>query len=557
MDGPPPPPPPPHGSNPKTTGGGLPPGNYDIFIIPPHSSGGGFLYLPSLQVQRNSFIAGAASALAAIAVWKMVEPTVKQGFITLNTSVSSAGSPILVLVIICAFAGWLYGQKQSDGAGGPSNGPHGGAGGAASGAGYQRARSPPNGGFPGAGAPPPQGTTGGGWQGGGYQQHGAPHDSEWFESDPTGSSWEKAREETRKREEEQEAQKKKEDADRQARAKAEKEKWEKMRQREREQREREARERIRKEKLEKEKEAREKEQREKEAREAEARAKIEKEIRDKLAAEQKAKADEEAKKRAAEEKAKAEAAAAKAKADAERAERLKAARERAQRDRDARLKAETEKLDTSAGRRSTTYGGMGGGERTDPYAGTARGPPAPSVTSTHSSPIKVNISPKKNNYEKPSAKSYIGTEDMHSFRPYDTPKRPPKPPSHYSSIYSDGSSSYAASQSTARTTPPPSQRGPYSTTDPDKIQIKAVFSFNDLFPKPVGQLVAGIGHVTDGLILKIGSEGLFIDDDIRNVPQREWDVKAWTLKLVEVSHHVFFLYSSYIPIFEPRMLVIA
>jgi hypothetical protein len=27
---------------------------------------------------------------------------------------------------------------------------------------------------------------------------------------------------------------------------------------------------------------------------------------------------------------------------------------------------------------------------------------------------------------------------------------------------------------------------------------------------------------------------LFIDDDVRGVPQREWDVKAWTLKLVEV-----------------------
>ena len=25
----------------------------------------------------------------------------------------------------------------------------------------------------------------------------------------------------------------------------------------------------------------------------------------------------------------------------------------------------------------------------------------------------------------------------------------------------------------------------------------------------------------------------FIDDDVRGVPQREWDVKAWTLKLVE------------------------
>lgn len=40
--------------------------------------------------------------------------------------------------------------------------------------------------------------------------------------------------------------------------------------------------------------------------------------------------------------------------------------------------------------------------------------------------------------------------------------------------------------------------------------------------------------MTDGLVLRITTEGLFIDDDVRGVPQREWDVKAWTLKLVEV-----------------------
>lgn len=51
---------------------------------------------------------------------------------------------------------------------------------------------------------------------------------------------------------------------------------------------------------------------------------------------------------------------------------------------------------------------------------------------------------------------------------------------------------------------------------------------------PASQLVSGVGSVTDGLILRITTEGLFIDDDVRGVPQREWDVKAWTLKLVEV-----------------------
>ena len=78
-------------------------------------------------------------------------------------------------------------------------------------------------------------------------------------------------------------------------------------------------------------------------------------------------------------------------------------------------------------------------------------------------------------------------------------------------------------------------RGAYSTKDPDKIVIKAVYGFLNQFSKtPASQLVSGVGHVTDGLILRITTEGLFIDDDVRGVPQREWDVKAWTLRLMEV-----------------------
>ena len=51
---------------------------------------------------------------------------------------------------------------------------------------------------------------------------------------------------------------------------------------------------------------------------------------------------------------------------------------------------------------------------------------------------------------------------------------------------------------------------------------------------PMSQLISGQGNVTDGLILRITTEGLFIDDDVRGVAQREWDIKAWTLKLTEV-----------------------
>ena len=135
-------------------------------------------------------------------------------------------------------------------------------------------------------------------------------------------------------------------------------------------------------------------------------------------------------------------------------------------------------------------------------------------------------------HQPPTAKT--ATEDdasaSYSFRPYDKQSRKT---ASASSIYSE--SSYAPSQSTSRTTPPPSHRGPYHTKDPDKIVLKAVYSFNNALTKlPIAKLISGVGSVTDGLILRITTEGLFIDDDVRGVPQREWDVKAWTMKLVEV-----------------------
>ena len=137
-------------------------------------------------------------------------------------------------------------------------------------------------------------------------------------------------------------------------------------------------------------------------------------------------------------------------------------------------------------------------------------------------------------YKRPTART--ATDDdaaSYSYRPYDKPTRPVHKTASASSMYSE--SSYAPSHSTSRTTPPPSHRGPYHTKDPDKIVIKAVYSFNNAFTKlPIAQLVSGVGSVTDGLILRITTEGLFIDDDVRGIPQREWDVKAWTMKLVEV-----------------------
>lgn len=198
-------------------------------------------------------------------------------------------------------------------------------------------------------------------------------------------------------------------------------------------------------------------------------------------------------------------------------EALAREREKEAREREAREKAKQQET------RGSTYAYSAVGERTNPWP---KGQPATPTRSPATSPAKKPPAP--------TAKTYQGTEEAYSYRPYDTP---PKKPAHMkspSSVYSE--SSYAASQSTARTTPPPSHRGPYSTKDPDKIVLKAVYSFNKAFIKtPSSQLVSGVGSVTDGLILRITTEGLFIDDDVRGVPQREWDVKAWTMKLVETG----------------------
>ncbi|KAI9717760.1 MAG: hypothetical protein M1812_004489 [Candelaria pacifica] len=470
MDAP-PPPPPPHGANPGTKSG-LPPGNYDIFIIPPHSAGSGFLYLPSLQPQRNSFLAGVACTLLAVSIWRIVAPVLKEWFATV---VASGGVGVVMLLIGVGVAGWAWGKTQTE-KGGP--GPGGGGDGIPKES--PNANAPdPNAHNPGAnghatGGPMP-GTAGASYAGGAA---GARPKPTWQRSNPppTGSGtpgggttrggWEKAREETRKKEEErkraeelrnrtEELRKRKEDEEKKAKEAAEKERWEKARIREREAREREAREK---------KEREEKENREREEKEKREREQLE-------------------------------------------MEREKEKKEREERE--AREKARAK------ARASSAY---------------ASGSPTKSAAPRPPSPTK--------RHHQPTAKSYLGTEeDEYSYRPYDKPKRPVNKQTSHSSAYSESSyaqSSYAPSQSTARTTPPPSHRGTYSTKDPDKVVIKAVYSFTDSFPKlPVAQLVSGEGSVTDGLILRITTEGLFIDDDVRNVPQREWDIKAWTMKLVE------------------------
>lgn len=182
-------------------------------------------------------------------------------------------------------------------------------------------------------------------------------------------------------------------------------------------------------------------------------------------------------------------------------------------------------------RKQSTYSNAGVGERMSPWP-NGKPPTAMPATSSIPRPSYAQpASPKKP--PAPSARSYADTDkDTQFHSPYAQPPRPARKKS-LNSLYSE--SSYAASQSTSRTTPPPSTRGAYSTKDPDKIVIKGVFAFNNAFHKtPTSQLLSGVGSVTDGLILRITTEGLFIDDDVRGVAQREWDVKAWTMKLVEV-----------------------
>ncbi|KAJ5157333.1 uncharacterized protein N7482_008433 [Penicillium canariense] len=524
MDGP--PPPPPHGENPHTTDGeyrkssDLPPGNYDIFIVPPHSSGSGFLYLPSLQCHRNSFIAGAASMLLVVLIWSAIAPVVKTWYVTTVSSNNNMGMVVVALGV--GVAGWAFGMSQSDnsnstGYGGKRfSGGFGGFGGSgrqnahgqSSGANHgNQSGQQQYGGNGGSGQQQQQqGGNFGGGQSRGNQyagnQHGsgagsgagpgAPPKSDQNNHGPNGAEWEKAREETKRKEE---LRRKMEEFKRKREAEAK----EKERKREREAMEKELKER--------------REQLEREM--AAAREKAEREARER------------AEKEAAEARAKQEKAAAEAKAEAERREaeaKEKAAKEAAEKAAAEKAAAQKEAMakfaalkEAAAKRYAEKKAQESKKEAPPPKAGSATS--APRTPSPQKPPF-------------PTAKTTIGEDDAYSFRPYDRPRRPYGQASG-SSAYSE--SSYAPSQSTARTTPPPSHRGTYSTKDPDKIVILGVYQFTNAFMKtPVAQLVSGQGMVTEGLVLRITTEGLFVDDDLRGVGQREWDVKAWTLKLTEV-----------------------
>lgn len=250
---------------------------------------------------------------------------------------------------------------------------------------------------------------------------------------------------------------------------------------------------------------------------AAARAAAEKEARERLEKEAA-----EARERQA--KAEAEAKAKLEKLEAEAKE--KAAKEAAEKEAAAKAAAQKEAMAKFAALKEAASKKYAEKKAQDAKNEAAAKSPPPKPAST--SNVPRTPSPKK-----PAPHSTAKTandDDAYSFRPYDRPRRP------YAAGTSVSSeSSYAHSHSTARTTPPPSHRSTYSTKDPDKIVIQGVYAFNNAFMKtPVAQLVSGQGMITDGLVLRITTEGLFIDDDLRGIGQREWDVKAWTLKLAEV-----------------------
>ena len=416
--GPHPPPPPPHGEKPSTTdshhnrnaSSNLPPGNYDIFVIPPHSSGSGFLYLPSLDCHWSSFFAGCVATLIFTLIWSIFSPFLKAW--CSSAAASGNGLGIAIITLLVAVAGWGIGILQTYVTTGalPSFGPAGSGNGNNAGRGASRGRGR---------------NRRDSWRSKSYSRYRT-YNRRPSDSDDGGS-----RERTRRRDHDASERRSREQQEQSGREKADRD-------------EAEARAKAHRDAV----EAKLKEMRATAA----ARAQSQKE-----AAEAKAKADKEA----------AGRAAARKEADAKFAALKEAA---------AKKYAEKKARDEAAG------------------AGKNEG------------------SPRKSPYDRPR-RPYAGT--------------------YASSVYSE--SSYTPSQSTARTSPPPTFRGVYTTKDPDKIVIKAVFAFNNAYVQnPFAQLVSGRGMVTGGLVLRITTEGLFIDDDVRGIPQREWDIKAWTMKLFEV-----------------------
>ncbi|POS82828.1 hypothetical protein EPUL_006321, partial [Erysiphe pulchra] len=662
MDQPPPPPPPPHGQNPKSTSSGLPPGNYDIFIIPPHSSGSGFLYLPSLKPNVNSFAAGFASALILVVVGSALAPLVQKLW---KNSEVSGGVGTVTLIFAVAVGAWALGRIQIDretksrsnktGSNG-SSGAYGSTANNSTHSSGQSSYSNSNSNVPpsGTGTNRGSGTSSDNNNRGPNQSHWnrSPGESDTAKEDSESAdkaTRDRARDDTKKKEQERREQERKErerrEYERKERERREQEKREQERRecerKERERREQEKRDQERKEKERKEqermeierqrkelerkeqekreqereelkkreeakrrkeelerrlKELREKDARERAAREQKmqeeaervARAKIKREQEERDAAlraeealaakkrELEAKLREEFEAKRNEERAAALAAALAEKKQKEEDDRLRRRREyeervkkkkaeeeairiwkkqrenlkrqqkgkkreeefkkrleEMKRKREEEIKKKREEdakkkfVESLQPRQSNMYA-FTAGEKTNPWP---NGRPVSPIKET-TTPSMTQPTPTKSTSQPSPTKGAFKKSDNNSTS-YQASKKAQRKNS-VSSLNSR--SSHGPSKSSPKTKlPSMSKNNIYRTKDQNKIVIKAVYSFNNAFLKnPITQLVSGVGSVTDGLILRMTTEGLFIDDDIRNVPQREWDVKAWTMKLVEL-----------------------
>lgn len=568
---PPPPPPPPHGANPGTKGSGLPPGNYDIFIIPPHSSGSGFLYLPSLQTHRNSFLAGVGCTLLAVAIWSIVFPVLREWFATI---VASGGMAVVVLLIGVGVAGWAWGKTQTE-TGRPSTG---GADGTSMPNNNRQGRAHANG-FPPGGSmpqdssqPPPQSppqsppqppprTT----PRAAHQQPPQPPPSPPTTHQPPPQPFPQAAPQPPPQADPEpppqtsppsqpppppqaapppqrspnppQPSAPPPQTESRANAQPNTRPHSKSNPQHRTQNPPEPSPGP-------EPRAPPKPTWQRAPPGPEARAPPKPSWQQATTAapiDGSGKADSGRAKssweKAREETRKKEEERKRLEEIRKRAEELRKKREdeekerTKQRERDAREREIREARERREKERELREKARATQPSASPNAKKS-GDPQPPSPSTRKPENPRPASPLRK-HQPPTAKT-VTEADTHSFRPYDKPKKTAHTATTASSsIYSE--SSYAPSFSTSRTTPPPFKRGAYRSEDPNKIVIKAVYTFTNAFTKhPVAQLVSGVGSVTDGLILRITTEGLFIDDDVRGVPQREWDIKAWTLKLVEV-----------------------
>ncbi|KAF8418867.1 hypothetical protein EV426DRAFT_308517 [Tirmania nivea] len=103
------------------------------------------------------------------------------------------------------------------------------------------------------------------------------------------------------------------------------------------------------------------------------------------------------------------------------------------------------------------------------------------------------------------------------------PSPPPPPPPH---IFTPRNSD------DLDTTITPSGRKIYISLHPDKASLRAVAAFHKAVA--IAKLRPNYAGLSEGLILRISHDGLFIDDDVRGVHQKEWDIKVAMLKSVEI-----------------------